>query len=194
MNERAIRARLARLPNFRRLTDAEADLLLDDKSLVVNEPVRWGVSRWADVNPTELRMSVRVFNAFGENLSMRGRISIAIPERSHWALGWGDKRAGEFPVDLRRLDLRDDHQNPDGARWRGTTHKHRWSSQDGNRWAYTPTDIPHESIGEGSVCDDDYRAIFESFAAECHVELGPEFRWHDPELLRPTQTDLWEVP
>lgn len=194
MTSSGLRGRIARLPELRHLTDSEAAGVLADRSLVVNEPVRWEISRGTEANPSEVRMSVRVFNSLGENLRLRGRISIAVPECSHWVLGWGDKRAGEHPAEIRRLDLRDGHRNPDGERWIDATHKHLWSAAEGNRWAYTPTDIPHSVLEEDGVCDDDYRAIFEAFASECRVGLGPDYRWTDPRLDPPAQVDLWEVP
>ena len=138
-------------------------------------------------------MSATVFNSLGETLQLVGRVSLAVPESSHWALLWGAKQALEHPEAVRRLDLRDGHVNPDGKRWDDETHKHLWSAADGNDWAYTPDDIPHE-VGPSRVGPDDYRAIFEAFAMECGIGFGLDYRWTDPVLDLPAQTDLWEVP
>ena len=106
---------------------------------------------------------------------------------------WGDKPQYEQPVNLRRLDLHDRHRNPDGEAWERQTHKHRWSWTSGNAWAYTPTDIPHdpEPLPAGS---DDYRAVFEAFAHECGVGLGPDYKWADPDLSVADAQPLWVVP
>lgn len=189
---RSIRSRLARLSDLRHLTDAEAKALLADPGLVANGPVRWSLVGSPE-NPTQVRTTLRVYNTYGENLRLFGRIALAVPHCSHWGLVWGLKDAGEHPAPLRRLDLRDDHRNPDGEEWNDRTHKHRWSAADGNAWAYTPDDIPHDRT-PGSVGPDDYRAIFEAFAAECAVDLGPDYGWGDPPLSLPAQPDLWEVP
>ncbi len=94
---------------------------------------------------------------------------------------------------LRRLDLRDDHVNPDGVQWRRETHKHRWSVADANSWAYTPNDIPHDGRPE-AVGPDNYRAIFEAFAAECQIGFGPNYNWNDPTFPDLGTETLWRLP
>lgn len=183
-----LRRRAAGLDGFRALTDVEAQALLGREcDRTVNEEIEWMASGG------ESRFSVRVFNTRNETLTMRGRINDAVPERSHWLLIWGDRAKEEHPEVLRRLDLRDNHDNPDGQTWRGQTHKHTWSRAENNAWAYTPDDIPHH-LEVGPVVADDYRAIFEAFAAECGVRFGPDYRWTDPKLDRDDPETLWEVP
>jgi hypothetical protein len=139
-------------------------------------------------------MKLDVTTVLGEHLKMTGRIPLAVPGRSHWTLVWGRKEAGETPESIRRLDLRDGHLNPDGERWDQKTHKHRWSEMENNAWAYTPDDIPHEQPGS-PVTRDNYREVFEAFAAECGVSLSDGYTWSEPDLdsLR-SDPGLWEVP
>jgi hypothetical protein len=188
-----MRRRLSGLENFRSLTDTEAEMLLTDPALLVNEPVEWAVPQGQEDDPAGVCMTVRVFNGAGENLRVTARIALAVPHRSHWLLIWGDKRDQERAVCLRRLDLRDRHANPDGEAWDNATHKHTWSVAAGNDWAYTPDDIPHDQVAE-PVGPDDYRAVFEAFLDECQIGRGPDYKWQDPPLAQRRQSTFWEVP
>ncbi len=140
-----------------------------------------------------MRCRVKAFNSIGENLWVAGRIHRDHPQRSHWIFGWGEKEQQEQPVNLRRLDLRDIHVNPDGEAWDEATHKHLWFANSGNAWAYTPTDIPHDlDVVTGEA--DDYREIFEAFLRECGISLGPDYKWANPDLKPDPSPPLWEVP
>lgn len=117
-------------------------------------------------------------------------MATAVPWRPHFVLLWGNRAMGTEPVNLRRLDVLDNHDNPDGTRWRRQTHKHLWSAEDGNDVAYTPTDIPlTEPVGSPPYGD-----IFEAFCAEVGVEFGPDYKWKDPPEDLPAPVMLWEVP
>lgn len=182
--------RVAALDGYRVLTNPEAESLLSTASdNKINEPIEW--TTHPDPSPTEARMQVTVFNTRGERVLLTGRIPYVTPHRSHWTFTWGAKQRQEHPSPIRRLDLRDNHGNPDGERWERATHKHRWTEQDGNAWAYTPDDIPHKPVPDGP---EDYREIFEAFAAECHVGFGPDYLWSDPPEQPPHQPTTWEVP
>lgn len=188
--------RAKRLTEFRHLTDAEAAALLaDGTSRTISAAIEWEVSRERGGVPSEVRFTVPVHTSLGETLSVKGRIELDAVESSHWMLVWGDKAGEEQPANLRRLDLRDSHPNPDGQVWDHQTHKHLWSAADGNDWAYTPTDIPHDTSPEPDT-PDDYRRIFEAFVAECKIELGPDYKWTDPPLEQQQRADqpMWEVP
>ncbi len=140
-----------------------------------------------------MRCRVEVFNSIGETLWVAGRIHRDHPHRPHWIFGWGCKVQQEQPVNLRRLDLRDSHSNPDGESWHQATHKHVWSAASGNAWAYTPSDIPHDADPE-PVGADDYRLVFEAFAHESGIVFGPDYKWAVPDLAPDPATPLWEVP
>jgi hypothetical protein len=188
---RVTRQRLQRrardLADFRVLTDAEAAAIVDDSGKVINERLVWDVRRSSpEARPTEVGVSVGVFNAASENLRLVVRIGLSALQRPHFLLLWGEKSRRELPTNLRRLDINDSHDNPDGERWRGGTHKHRWSVADGNAWAYTPDDIP--------VGHDNYREVFEAFTAECKITFGPDYAWADPPLDPGWNPQLWEVP
>jgi hypothetical protein len=185
--------RAAQVANLHRLTDSGAAALLDSSvSKTVNEEVVWTAGGARSGEGSEVRMRVSVFNSMNEPLFVTGRIELDNPLASHWLLVWGTKRGGQHSVNLRRLDLRDSHPNPDGQRWDHATHKHTWSEADGNAWAYTPTDIPHDQ-SPSFVGHDDYRLICEAFLAECGIELGPDYKWSEPPLDAGTPT-LWSPP
>ena len=186
--KRDLARRLAARQGKRRLTDIEAEeIFATSKS--VEATVVWTVS-----DTTQARSRVRVFNSMSENLYIDMRIDPALPGSSSWIFTWGDKSKAEFSENLRRLDLRASHRNPDGERWSRKTHKHRWSEEFSNRFAYTPTDIPHD-VNAGIDSTDNYREVFEAFATECKIELGQDYRWSDPPLdcQGSNQQGLWVI-
>jgi hypothetical protein len=194
----ALRASLLDQRDFRRLSNQEAKRLIDDATVIktIGESVVWTVRWTRSGRPVEVRTNVVVVNSMGERLAMNVRILVERPWQSHWILTWGSKTHHEHPEQIRRLDLRDDHRNPNGTNWQRQTHKHLWSVEDGNAAAYTPHDIPHDPATP-PVGPDDYRAIFEAFAREVHIEFAPDYVWEDPPIealpegIDPT---LWEVP
>ncbi|MGJ9414233.1 DUF6978 family protein [Aeromicrobium sp. CF4.19] len=184
----SLRSRVNARGEPRRLKNSEAEALLASEKRI-ESPITW-----APDGTRYVRTTVTVTTTLGENLKMTGRISLKEPGRSGWTLTWGRKESGEHPESIRRLDLRDSHPNPDGERWNGQTHKHRWSEKDNNAWAYTPDDIPHEQPGS-PVTRDNYREIFEAFAVECGVSLSDGYAWSEPDLDSPrSDSGLWEVP
>lgn len=186
MSRGKVRARLRAVGEMRFLTDGEAAALLTAEKMV-DEPLSW-----EEQSERYVRTQVAVVNGLGEYLYLSGKVNRRRPGASSWALVWGRKVDGEHPESIRRLDLRGKHRNPDGEWWHGRTHKHRWSVADNNAWAYTPDDIPHEVTGS-VVGVDNYREVFEAFAAECAVTLGDGYEWSDPPLEEATQqTGLWE--
>ena len=194
----ALKTSVLDLSEFRRLTNQEAGRLIDDPkvSKTIGEPILWTVTRSRSGRPSEVRTKVVVVDSLNERLFMDVRIAVERPWQSHWIMTWGNKMHHEHPEQIRRLDLRDDHRSPTGTNYRRQTHKHLWSVEDGNAVAYTPHDIPHDPATP-PVAPDDYRAIFEAFAREVHIEFAPDYVWEDPpvevlqEGIDPT---LWEVP
>lgn len=187
MSTLKLRPRVRRAGELRYLTDANALSLLDaEKS--VSAPIEWVVvdKRW-------VRMDVVVLNPADEPLKFVAKVNRQRPGTSSWILLWGSKHTGEHEENLRRLDMRGTHRNPDGEWWRSKTHKHRWSRSDNTDWAYTPLDIPHEIPGS-FVTMDDYREVFEAFAAECGAELGHGYVWSDPPMdVLAGPEGLWEA-
>ncbi|WP_270886266.1 DUF6978 family protein [Pedococcus sp. 5OH_020] len=193
--ERAVRVAADAAVEYRRLTNSEAKQLLEQWKFI-NEPVEWGVTRARNDRPIEVRAKVPVWNQSRERLYLDARINVDRPWQSHWVLTWGDKHHHERSATIRRLDMRDDHANPDGQVWGRETHKHLWTVEDNNSWAYTPDAIPHDPAVP-PVTPDDYRAIFEAFANEVRIFLGEEYVWNDPPLADfgvPGGTTMWEVP
>ncbi|WP_132208442.1 hypothetical protein [Kribbella steppae] len=182
--------------NFRRLTNPEAKNLLEgDINKVISGTVEWFIEDTRQGSSIRARCKVEISNSLGERLYLDGRIVLDRPWQSHWILTWGNKAHHEKPATIRRLDLRDDHRNPDGQFWDRATHKHLWSVADKNRVAYTPTDIPHDPSVPPNA-PDDYRAIFEAFAKEVGINFASDYRWTDPPLSTPAPmtTTLWDVP
>lgn len=190
-----IATRLKKIVQLREITEEEADAIMSRASdLHIMQPILWGKNPGKS---DEWRFNVSVFSALDENLTLTARVNQAYPFVSHWALVWGDKRLGERSVNLRRLDLRDSHTNPDDRQeWIRKTHKHLWSARYGERFAYTPDDIPHDRRVP-PVVQDSLKCIFEAFVRECGIQLvSPGYQWSEPPIggLREQQATLWEIP
>lgn len=138
-----------------------------------------GSPRW-EIGDQDVRATLVVHTEADtiDSLAMDLRIVRRVPWLYHYQL-----RLDRWPI--RRLDVRDTHSNPrqtSGTRWHDQTHKHAWRTEWGERWAYTPTDIPptpnfHVTPGE-------YREVFEAFCGECHVDIEG-FEWVEPTVDPP---------
>jgi hypothetical protein len=134
-----------------------------------------GTVTWQRVNDSE-RAALRVENSQGQLLELRLRVNPDFPEQLHVILLWQGRN-------VRRLDIREDHVNPDrDAAWWGETHKHRWTDEHNDGWAYTPTDIPEP---DGPVTPAHYREIVEAFCWECSIDPS-DLAWTDPDMTRRT--------
>lgn len=158
-----------------RITEAQVELLLASDLSIVGEPV-WTLTH------QDCRAELAVHNHAGQNVRRNIRIVRAIPSRYHLVLRWGR-------TEMRKLDVRDDHRNPDQARevWELRTHKHRFTDEWGHAWAYTPDDIPDTSNPTASL--DEYAEVFDAFAAECGINLD-RFTWLDPPI-ETRERGLW---
>jgi len=177
-----------------RLTDALARSILDPSAgltLTIDHLIDWEPLGFQG-SGLGVHTSIPILSEIREPLALRIRIMSSTPWSSHYLLIWGTRLTG--CVNLRRLDLRDDHRNPDGAEvWTARTHKHTWSESHADCMAYTPTDIPHDP--DLTVGVDEYRQVFEAFCAECYVALGPSYRWTEPSLPgRGGGESLWVDP
>ena len=171
----------------RRVTDAVATQIMACGKSIHSTP------DWKLTGNGDLRTDMDVVSTMGEHLHLGGRISAKYAGKSTWWLLWGSKEHGECEEQLRRLDIRGSHSNPDGERWERRTHKHLWSVELKNEHAYTPDDIPHDQPGT-LVTRDNYREIFEAFAAECGIETGPDYLWSEPIFKEQAgQKSIWEV-
>lgn len=81
---------------------------------------------------------------------------------------------------IRRLDVRGSHTNPDPEReeWQLQTHKHRFTDRWGDRWAYTPDDLP-PTPADTDVPAREYRQVFEAYCHECNIDTS-QLAWEDP--------------
>lgn len=69
---------------------------------------------------------------------------------------------GSFPIRMLHIGKR--HRNPDGTRI-GPRHKHLWTDEHAERWAYEPDDIDFT----------DTESAFWSFLEECSIEYQGAF-------------------
>lgn len=88
-------------------------------------------------------------------------------------------------TNVRRLDVRGTHRDRTGGEeWINRTHKHRWSVARGDRDVYTPDDIRHDPAIPDTLAmkdlADEYRQVFEDFAAECLIDLAAGYFWNHP--------------
>ena len=65
---------------------------------------------------------------------------------------------------IRGLDINGSHSNKhtNSEKWIATTHKHKWTNECRDRFAYTPNDITAEDIG----------GRLEQFCGECNIQYG----------------------
>jgi hypothetical protein len=80
---------------------------------------------------------------------------------------------GREGFSARRLCLNQEHKPIEG------THKHRTEPSIGDEIPYKPTDIPEVPLSP-RVAPGTYREIFDAFAAECFIDVGPDFTWEEP--------------
>ena len=187
MGSKKLRGRLAKAGLRRHITDTEATQLLACEKTIHSTP------DWELTGNGDLRMDMDVANSMSEHLQIGGRVSAKYAGKSTWWLLWGDNEQGECQEQLRRLDIRGSHSNPDDERWERKTHKHLWSAEHKNDHAYTPDDIPHDQPGT-LVTRDNYREIFEAFAAECGIKTGSDYAWSEPIFKQQAgQKSIWEV-
>lgn len=154
-----------------RLTEANAEHILQ-AGLRITSPISWNTKsvtwRWFEVG---------VHNDLGVALVLHMQVNQRTPERYSIHL-----RSG--PDHLRRLDIRGSHANKDSERriWNWETHKHRWTDEFGDGWAYTPDGIPADG---DAVAPQEYRAVFEAFCDECAIMI--ETQWIEPVVAAPSR-------
>lgn len=152
-----------------RVTDELAALVLDPAAhLELRVPMTWIVRSVASV-----RAEMAVHNAHG----LPVKLGVQLLPRKPWRL---TAYLMIYNQQLRRLDVNASHSNPGpgGETWDEQTHKHRWSEQWANRYAYTPDDIP--VIPQAGGTSEHYRGAFEAFCGESGVALTGEYVWSDP--------------
>jgi hypothetical protein len=156
------------------------DVSAPEKELEVEAVLQWGrleivgSPQW-QLEPQEVRAELPVRNAGGHPVRMHIRILRPLPWRYHFVLNIGR-------LCVRRLDVRDSHTNPDEERerWVLRTHKHRFTDRWGDRWAYTPDDLPPTQDG-GEVTAEEYREVFEAYCRECNIDTS-QLVWEDPPI------------
>jgi hypothetical protein len=158
------------------IDEATSEMLIAGGRMSLRVPVRWR----GDPHHLRAQVAVDAPDMYGAGLVLDLSLAYARPWKYTYQLRSGG-------VILRRLDVRSSHVNHCGppGRWRGETHKHRWTDRYRDAIAYTPTDIPAApgtTVGEG-----EYRAVFEAFCAECNIALEQGYSWVEPNVSRNAQ-------
>jgi hypothetical protein len=86
-------------------------------------------------------------------------------------------RLGSQPI--RRLCVRVSHRNRcrgSTKSWIHETHKHQYTDECGDSFAYTPSPFP--PTPDLTVTPGEYRAVFEAFCDECNIQRQVE--WIEP--------------
>jgi hypothetical protein len=156
------------------------ELTAPEKESEVEAFLQWGRLQivgspaW-QIEPSEIRAELTVRNAGGHQARMYFRIPRAIPWQYHLVLVVSRQC-------IRRLDVRGSHTNPDPARerWQLRTHKHRFTDAWGDRWAYTPDDLP-PTPANVDVTTTEYRQVFEAYCHECYIDTS-QLVWEDPPI------------
>ena len=144
-------------------------VLGETAGLELRVPMRW------ESRATAVRAQMVVHNAHDLPLYLGVQVLILKP----WKLTAYLMIYGQH---LRRLDVNGSHGNRTGDRevWNERTHKHTFSEQHQDTFAYTPCDIP--AVPTANVVRDHYRGAFEAFCEEQAIKLAGEYRWIDPVL------------
>lgn len=156
------------------LSEAEIDHIIGTSPLKVGSQIVWTLEAAQLVAiPTVVGRGVDT------QLVMDMHISTILPGKYTFQL----RQLGG--PNLRRLDVRGSHRNRpstgDAEKWNGRTHKHRFRDLHGDRFAYTPDDIPDTSAPTISPNPGEYREVFMAFCAECGIDEAG--MWSDPPLL-----------
>jgi hypothetical protein len=134
----------------------EVESLLGSGKLVVKGEHHW---KAASNKGWEL-VSIPVESKAGKPLSLRIIVSVNIRVRSlrNFSLIWNNN------IRVRSLDVNGSHENKhtNSEKWLRKTHKHKWTDECQDRFAYTPTDITAHDV----------RGQFEQFCAECGIECN----------------------
>ena len=112
------------------ITSQEVEALLADESKIIVDDIVWTKDR--DHSPAVVFRS-KVKSDRGYPLFIAGRMSPWTEKISFSLIYQGTGR-------VYGLDLGADHRNPDGKRL-GEKHKHRWTDEHRDKWAYVPADI-----------------------------------------------------
>ena len=152
------------------VTDAVVDAVFDSSTrLALQVPVTW------KDRPSTVRAQMAVSNVHALPLLVGMQVIKDKPWKPTAYLMLENEH-------LRRLDVNGSHTNrvSPHERWKGQTHKHRWSEAHHSAVAYTPTGVPAVHLTNVTVRD--LRDVFEAFLAECHIETRGAYRWSDPML------------
>ncbi len=153
------------------MDEAVINHLLSGGRMAVKVPIGWTSAPGF----VTAKVAVDAPEMYGAGLVLDLSLSRVRPWRYTYQLRSGG-------VQIRRLDVRGSHRNHVGEPgvWRDETHKHRWTDLYGDAIAYSPDDIPAKP--GTTVGADEYRAVFEAFAAECRITLTGGYRWVEPDL------------
>ena len=137
----------------KRRTAEEVDRILDQPDLAVSGSYGWEVkanTRWAGIE-----IPVRGLAVAGSVLRLVVSINLIDSSRRNYLLLLDDER-------IRALCINGSHENRrcGTGSWRGQTHKHRWTTECRDRYAYTPVDITADT----------HQGELEQFCKECHIE------------------------
>jgi hypothetical protein len=159
---------------------AEVELLLQ-RGFTLTQPLVWSLDgHWWKVRaPVESPHDVRV------------ALDLNINSKLLWKYTY-QLRLGSQPI--RRLCVRGSHRNRCGGStesWISETHKHRYTDECGDSFAYAPSPFP--ATPDLTVTPSEYREVFEAFCDECNIERQVE--WVEPRWTAiPLSLDEGEEP
>lgn len=149
------------------ITEHELDQILSQAMEIVDDVI-WQRKQ----NDSWFESTLKV-NHPQRGISLEMRLSVNELDRGKYAFSlllWGAHR-------IRGLDVAGSHKNnhTDNNRWNQELHKHRWTDICRGSWAYTPDEIPAQSMEEA----------FRAFCNECGIVFNG--RWME---LPPQQMTL----
>lgn len=150
------------------IREAQVDLLLREGDLRIEGTHVWHES----ANRSWVKAEIPVDNSKSASLRLTITANQELPNRFSIALLFNST------LRIRGLCMEGSHSNKhtNKDKWIGELHKHKWSDDCQDRFAYTPTDITGTNIQE----------ILEQFCAECGIQcsaLLAEIPGHQPEMF-----------
>jgi len=141
-----------------------------DRIVAAQKGIKTNVE-WA-YHPKEgyAKCQLTVANILGVNLKVYGNVNMEEPTIFSFSLILNNTYR------IRGLDVSGSHGNKhtDSNKWRGETHKHKWSDRCREAFAYTPIE---------TILSDDIVQAFNAFCKECNIDFVGEVRSLPPKQL-----------
>lgn len=143
------------------LSNEDFELFINAEEKLISSDIRWSVDE--DHSPS-VEFSVEIENVLQRSALLKGTFNPLAQRISFAIIMQGVGR-------IYALDLGQDHKNPEGD-YTGRKHKHRWTLQHKDKWAYVPNDI---TVDTGDIAE-----LWRQFCIEAKIQHGGQFHLPPP--------------